>query len=183
MVSSYKDKSDIGLNEQYTAEDKRKIEILQEYNYQGIIKELELYVNQSLETMLNDFYEKCKEENKKLQDEKFDFIYCQHAKNTCVKDKDACQKDYKKCKEENKKLQDEKFDFIYCQHAKNTCVKDKDACTQQLKEKKIKHENDKENMHRQRSEYQIKLTKCEVNFQHTINALGHCEKKLEKTWW
>ena len=101
-----------------------------------------------------------------------------------------CQKDYERCKEEKEKLQDEKSDCIYCQHSKDTCVRDKDACIQQLKEKKIKHEeclNDKENikeqMHRQCSEYQIKLTKCESNLRHTINDLGRCEKKLEKTWF
>ena len=47
-------------------------------------------------------------------------------------------------------------------------------------------------MHRQCSDYQIKLTKCESSLQHTMNDLGRCEKtlnkcedKLEKTktWW
>ena len=129
-------------------------------------------------------HEKCKEENKKLQDEKSNFIYCQQSKNTCVQDKDGCRKDYEKCKEENKKLQDEKSDCIYCQHSKDTCVRDKDACTQQLKEKKIKHkeclnakENINEQMHRQCTEYQIKLTKCESSLQHTQTEASNKNKK------
>ena len=35
-------------------------------------------------------HEKCKEEKEKLQDKNFDYIYCQHSKDTCVQDKDAC---------------------------------------------------------------------------------------------
>ena len=73
-----------------------------------------------------------------------------------------------------------------CKSRLNDCVRDRDACTQQLKEKKIEHEkclNDKENMHSKCFEYQIKLTKYESNLRHTINALGRCEKKLEKTWF
>ena len=49
--------------------------------------------------------------------------------------------------------------------------------------KEIKHKkclNDKESMHRQCSEYQIKLTKCESNF-NTLLMLWDAVKK--KSWW
>ena len=204
----YKDTS--SRNTKYEAEAKRNEDNAKamEYLKREHEFEMKLYVNKSQQNMeiyktrWNDCqkdYERCKEEKEKLQNEKSDCISCQHAKNTCVQDKDACQKDYEKCKKEKEKLQNEISNCIYCKHSKDTCVQDKDSCTQQLKEKKNKHEeclNDKENineqMHRQCSDYQIKLAKCDSSLQHTKNDLKRCEKtlnkcedKLEKTktWW
>ena len=108
---------------------------------------------------------------------------CESRLNDCQKEKDRYEK-------ENKELRVEVSSCTSCRHLKDTCVRDRDACIQQLREKKIKHEeclNDKENikeqMHRKCFEYQIKLTKYESNLRHTINDLGRCEKKLEKTWF
>ena len=209
MISSYKDKFDGNKEymecEAYEDKSDRNKEYMEcekdnneNGNHQWQLKN-EMQLRKSQQNMevcksrLNDCQkekDRYEEENKELRVKVSNCTNCQHLKDTCIESKDACQKNYEKCKEENKKLKDEKFDCIYCQHSKDTCVQDKDACTQQLKEKKIKHEeclSDKENineqMHIKCSEYQIKLTKCESNLQHTINDLGHCEKKLGKKTW
>ena len=94
---------------EYEAEAKHNEEIAKVMEYQKLKHEfeMELYVNKSQQnveiykTRWNDCqkdYERCKKDKEKLQDEKSDYINCQHAKNTCVRDKDACTQQLKEKK-------------------------------------------------------------------------------------